>query len=110
MADKVSWLKKISGLKKLIRSVGPLWPEPSTELAGYGEEGPYHCGDCEYLKKVDSKDFKDIDGKGRCDQSVMIADSQVKKDDQGRPIVNIETGCCEFVSPPKKSKLVQIEK
>jgi hypothetical protein len=107
-----SWLKKISGLKKLIRSVGPLYPD-STELAGYAEGGPYHCEDCIFLKgreQGEGKIFRDIDGSGRCDQSVMIADPQVKKDSQGRPIVNIEMGCCAFVSPPKKSKLVQIEK
>lgn len=105
MADKKSsWLKKISGLKTLIEKVGPLWPK-STKLAGYAESGPYHCANCEYLKGLkDGEVFKDKDGKGRCNQSVMIADPEVRKDELGRPIVDIDKGCCEFVEP-----LVQIE-
>ena len=106
MANK-NWPKIIRALKRLIRDNGPIWPSPSTELSGYATDGPYHCGDCEYLKKDDGKIFRDVDGLGRCKQIVVIADSEVKKDDQGRPIVNIEKGCCEFVEPPKK--LVQIE-
>lgn len=107
---KRSWLKIIGRLKKLVADFGPLWPD-STKLSGYGENGPYHCGDCEYLKGLkDGNVFKDENGKGRCNQSVVIADQEVKKDDKGRPIVNIETGCCEFVEPLKKEPLVQIEK
>jgi len=105
-----SWLRIISKLKKLIKDVGPLWPD-STKLAGYGENGPYHCGDCEYLKGLkEGNVFKDKDERGRCSQSVVIADPEVKKDEKGRPIVNIEIGCCEWVEPLKKEKLVQIQK
>jgi hypothetical protein len=97
-----SWLKIIGKLKKLIADVGPIWPK-STDLAGYAENGPYYCGMCEYLKGMkQDKIFKDEDGRGRCLQSVMIADPQVKKDSKGLPIVNIETGCCEFVEAFKK--------
>lgn len=107
---KVPWSKKVHGLKRLLASVGSLWPAPSTKLSGYAEEGPYRCGNCEYLKGLEEgRVFKDENGRGRCNQIVVIADPEVKKDDQGRPVVNIETGCCEFVSPPKKA-LVQIEK
>lgn len=107
---KVGWLRKISLLKKLLEKTGPLWPAPSTKLSGYAEDGPYHCGDCEYLKKTqDGEVFKDKEGKGRCSQAVVIADPEVKKDEKGRPIVNIETGCCEFVEPSKKEALVQIK-
>ena len=99
MAPKISWLKKISALKTLIAKVGPLWPK-STKLAGYAEKGPYHCQNCEYLRGVKQNNiFKDEDGKGRCGQSVMMADPEVKKDDKGFPIVNIQMGCCEFVEP-----------
>ena len=94
MAEK-SWLKKIAALKRLLREVGPLWPD-STKLAGYATGGPYHCSDCIYLKK----DFND-NGLGRCNHPVMIADTEVEHD-KGLAIVNIEKGCCEFVSPPKK--------
>jgi hypothetical protein len=99
MAEK-SWLKKIAALKRLLREVGPLWPSPSTKLSGYGESGPYHCEDCVFLKK----DFKDEDGNGRCNHPVVISDSEVKHDDRGLGIVNIERGCCEFVEPPKEKE------
>lgn len=99
MAD--SWLKKIGALKRLITAVGPLWPR-STKLAGYAEEGPYHCEDCKYLKgKKEGNVFKDENGKGRCNHPVMIADPEVKKDSKLLPIVNIEYGCCEFVDQKK---------
>ena len=106
-----SWLRIISRLKRLIADVGPLWPN-STKLAGYAENGPYFCGMCEYLKGLKDGDvFKDEDGKGRCSQSVMIADAEVKKDEKGRPVVDIEKGCCEWVEPfKKKEALVQVEK
>jgi hypothetical protein len=96
MAEK-SWLKKIGALKRLLAAVGPLWPR-STKLAGYAEEGPYHCEDCVYLKgKKQGNVFKDDDGKGRCIHPMMIADLEVRKDSKLLPIVNIEKGCCEFV-------------
>ncbi len=95
-APEKSWLKKIAALKRLLREVGPLWPK-STKLSGYSEQGPYHCGDCVYLKKKDGDAFKDADGKGRCLHSVVMADAQVKKDEKMLPIINIEHGCCEFV-------------
>ena len=102
MANK-NWPKIIRGLKRLVRDNGPVWPEPSTKLAGYAEDGPYRCGNCEYLLGIDKGEiFKDEGGLGRCKQIVMIADSDVKKDSKGRPIVDIENGCCEFVEPPKK--------
>lgn len=99
MAQK-SWLKKIAALKRLLREVGPMWPEPSTKLAGYAESGPYFCGQCIWLKK----NFKDEDGKGRCSQAVMLADSEVKHDKLGLAIVNIEYGCCEWVEPPTEKE------
>ena len=100
MAEKKSWLKIIGQLKKFIAQVGTIWE--GTALAGYAENGPYHCEDCHFLKGVHKDIFKDSDGKGRCDHPIMIADSKIKKDDQGRPIVNIEKGCCAFISSIKK--------
>jgi hypothetical protein len=110
---KVGWLKKISRLKRLIADVGPLWPEPSTKLAGYATDGPYHCEDCIFLKgRKEGEDniFRDKNGLGRCSHPVMIADDEVEKDEKSIPIVDIEKGCCEWVTPPKKQDLVQIQK
>ena len=96
----VSWQKKIECLKRLIAAVGPLWPK-STKLAGYAERGPYHCEDCSFLRRgSDGKIFKDDKG-GRCHHPVVIADTEVKKDGSGVPIVNIRHGCCEFVDQEK---------
>jgi hypothetical protein len=97
MAEK-GWLKKIAGLKRLLSEVGSLWPR-STRLAGYAEDGPYHCEDCTYLKRDKEKNpVADETGKGRCNHPMMIADSEVAKDKKTLlPIVNIERGCCEFV-------------
>lgn len=98
------WLQIISGLRKLLAEFGPIWPSPSTKLAGYAEDGPYHCEDCEYLRgKKEGKIFADANGKGRCSQAVMMADPEVPKDKDFFPIVNIQKGCCEFVEPPKRS-------
>lgn len=98
----MNWTEKILGLKRLLSEVGSLWPAPSTKLAGYAEDGPYHCEDCVYLRgKKSGYIYRDGSGKGRCGQEVMMADSQVKKDSEGFAIVNIEKGCCEFVEPPK---------
>ena len=93
-----SWLRIIGAIKRFVNRFGAIYPEPSTKLAGYAEDGPYHCKDCKYLKKG----FVDENGKGRCNQPVMIADSEVKHDDKGLAIVNIQVGCCAFVDPPKK--------
>lgn len=103
------WAAIIKGLKKLLAEVGPIWPK-STRLAGYAETGPYHCYDCEYLKgKKEGKIFVDAQGKGRCNQEVMMADPEIKKDSAGLAIVNIQTGCCEFVEPiSEKPTLYQI--
>ena len=103
---KVGWLKKIAGLRRLIAQVGPLWPSPSTKLAGYAESGPYHCEDCIYLKgRKEGKIFRDENGYGLCSQEVMIADDEVKKNKNGLSIVNIERGCCEWVDPKGLSEL-----
>jgi len=51
---KVSWIRKIYLLKKLIKEIGRLWTSGTT-LAGYDEEGPYHCEDCIFLKGVEIK-------------------------------------------------------
>jgi hypothetical protein len=100
MAQK-SWLKKIAALKRMLSEIGSLWPN-STRLAGYGEDGPYHCEDCIYLKgKKTDQIFKDKNGKGRCEHPVMIADPEVKKD-SFLAVVNIENGCCEFVDQSKE--------
>lgn len=101
MAEKKSWLKIINKLKKFLSEVGPIW-EGST-LSGYQEKGPYYCGMCEYAKGMKQGEvFKDADGKGRCLQSVVIADPKVKKDDKGLPIINLQIGCCEFVEKYEK--------
>lgn len=101
MAEK-SWLRKVRALKKLIAQIGALFPAPSTKLAGYAEDGPYHCEDCSFLKGQKAGSiFKDENGKGRCFHPVMIMDPEIKKDKDGFPIVNIEKGCCAFVDQKK---------
>lgn len=85
--ERDEWRSKISALREMLKSVGSMWPE-STKLAGYGEKGPYHCGDCKYLKD-----------RIKCAHPVVMADGQVKKDKDGMPIVNPAKGCCEFVEP-----------
>lgn len=92
----MEWSTKIHFLQRLLSDVGKLWT--GTKLSGYAESGPYHCQDCEYLRgRKEGSIFRDAKGKGRCSQEVMMADSEVKKDSDGYPIVNIEKGCCEFV-------------
>jgi len=89
------WSKIISGLKKLLEDVGPIWPK-STRLAGFASDGPYHCANCEYLNE----------GRNRCKQEVMMADPEVEHDEKGLAIItDPEHQCCEFVEP---QKLVQI--
>lgn len=108
-----NWTKVIAGLKKLVEEIGAFWPK-STPLAGYAEDGPYHCEDCSFLKgKKEGKIFVDENGKGRCPHPVMIADPKTKKDKDGAAIVNINKGCCEFVDqipdkPGEPEGLVQI--
>lgn len=88
-----SWLKKIAALKRLIREVGPIWPD-STKLSGLSNKGPYHCANCEYFRG---------DKSGVCVHPVVIADPEVKKSQLGLPIIeDPEHQCCEFVEPPKK--------
>lgn len=99
MAEK-SWLKKIAAMKRLFREVGPLWPG-STKLSGYAEQGPYHCNDCIFRKMKDGETFIDENGKGRCHHPVVIADPEVKKDQNSFPIINLKHGCCEFVEYEK---------
>ena len=66
-------------------------------MAGYGEDGPYHCEDCSFLRGQKAGNiFKDEKGMGRCIHPMMVADKKVKKDEKGIPIVNIERGCCAF--------------
>ncbi|VVB52067.1 Uncharacterised protein [uncultured archaeon] len=98
-----NWPRKIEGLKRLIGEVGSLWPSPSTKLSGYAEDGPYHCEDCIYLRKdASGGPVVAFDGTGRCSQAVMLVDPQVRHDSEGKAIVNIQHGCCEFVEPPKE--------
>ena len=98
------WRAIIKGLRKLLEEVGEIWPK-STKLAGYAESGPYHCGNCEYLKgRKEGNVFRDERGLGRCNQKVMLADREVLSDKDGLKIVNIERGCCEFVEPVEGEK------
>ncbi len=100
-----SWPRKIEALKRLLSEIGSLWPAPSTRLAGYAEDGPYHCEDCIYLKKDEKGNpVRTTGGRGLCNQEVMKADPQVQHDSDSNALVNIERGCCEFVDPPKAKK------
>jgi hypothetical protein len=104
MAEKKSWLKIIGKLKKLVADVGNIYPEGSTPIAGYGEDGPYHCEDCSFLKGQKAGDiFKAEDGTGRCNHPAMIADPKTKKD-KSLVIVDIEHGCCAFNDQQKSEE------
>ena len=96
----MSWLKKISLLKKLLDETGPLWPD-STRLAGFANDGPYSCSNCKYLKgRTEGSIYLDEKGNGRCNQSVMIMDPEVQHDEKGLAIIPTpEKSCCEFVDP-----------
>lgn len=99
MPAEMGWLKKISLLRQLLEKTGPLWPAPSTKLAGYAGGGPFSCLNCIHLRgRKDEDIFLDEDGKGRCDKPVMVMDSEVEKDDKGYPIVEMNY-CCEWVDP-----------
>jgi|SRR5690349_1749055 len=76
---------KAKELEKFIASTGKLWT--GTKLSGYGDQGPYHCGECKYLAGE------------LCKHEIVKADPQVKKNAEGMPIVNAAHGCCEFVDP-----------
>lgn len=97
MAQKISWFKVVARFKKLIEEFGNIYPEGSTPMAGYGEDGPYHCEDCSFLRGQKAGNiYKDEKGMGRCIHAMMVADKKVKKDEKGIPIVDIERGCCAF--------------
>jgi hypothetical protein len=75
-----------------------------TPVAEYATSGPYSCQNCHFLKgRNNGKDkiYEDSDGEGRCDERHMKKDPKVKHDSDGLAIVNIEYGCCRFVSPMK---------
>jgi broad specificity phosphatase PhoE len=97
------WPVIIEGLQDLLARVGPIWPK-STKLAGFASDGPYHCANCEYLNK----------DRNRCNQEVMMADSEVQHDKDGLAIItDAEHQCCEFVEPvdkkaPEGPKLVAL--
>jgi hypothetical protein len=89
MANNLDWADKIAGLKVLLKKVGRLWT--GTLLSGYAQAGPYHCGNCRYLR-----------AKNLCEHSAVLADFEVPKDAAtGLPIVDPKRGCCEFVEPPQ---------
>jgi hypothetical protein len=68
-----------------------------TPVAEYGEDGPYHCINCWYLASAEPRG----EPLGRCNESHMLKDPKVKKDEQGMAIVNKMLGCCRFVDPIK---------
>ncbi len=96
MLFEENWLKIISWPKKLI---APIWPR-----TGYVEVVMHHCEDCVYLLKDETTRciFKDEEGRGRCSHPMVVLDFEVKKDSQGRPIVNIKCGCCEYGALSKR--------
>lgn len=85
----MDWPHKISALTVLLKHTGPLWQ--GTRLSGYGNRGPYHCGDCIYLR-----------GRGSCTHPAVLADEEMPKRD-GLAMVDAAKGCCEFVTPPPRS-------
>ena len=90
----------LTQLKAFVGRVGRIWS--GTKLSGYAADGPYHCYNCEYLKKSEyGERFYDESGRGRCTHIAVKADPEVLKDDKGLPIINVVSGCCEFVEPER---------
>lgn len=95
--------KQLSVWKEFVKKIGKLWS--GSAFSGYGEDGPYHCGDCEYLVGRKRNDiYRDSNGKGRCLHTIVQLDPKLKKDQKGLAIVNIERGCCEFVDVPEATE------
>jgi hypothetical protein len=61
-----------------------------TKRAGYAppEDGPFRCSKCVHFAKVGVTD-------GRCNQSEVLADPEIPKDDDGKAIVRT-AGCCTY--------------
>jgi hypothetical protein len=69
------------------------YKEQGTQIAGYEEKGPYHCGDCVHRLTKES----DL-----CLHPAVVADPQLKSKltragNQMAVRVNLEKGCCKFV-------------
>jgi hypothetical protein len=65
--------------------------EQGTPASGYEEHGPYHCEDCIHQQIA------------ICYHPAVMIDPKVqsKKQDDGGIKVNLERGCCKFVSQPE---------
>lgn len=63
-----------------------------TPSAGYAgaEDGPFMCGHCIHFKEVGEGGKE-----GRCNHPKVIKDSQMKKDKDGKAIVE-EGSCCTY--------------
>lgn len=86
-----------------IKYVGKLWT--GTTVSGYSEAGAFHCEDCSHLKgAMQGRPYVGPEGKGRCDHQLVQLDPSVPTDSQGRKMVNIEQGCCEFVDSDARGK------
>lgn len=71
-----------------------------TAASGYEEHGPYHCEDCQYLRKPGTPDKEH----GLCPEKHVLKDPDVPTHKPtGLKIVNLERGCCYFVKQgPRK--------
>lgn len=86
----------VASFKKVKEAVVEKAHGIGTPIAGYSEEGPFHCDDCIFIVK------RSEDGRGLCKETHMKADPKVKKNKKGLAIVKLQTGCCEYVDPGGK--------
>lgn len=86
----------VDAWREVAMRFGLLWT--GTRVSGYGEDGPYHCEDCRYLRGRLAGEVVHADAThGECLHSIVKSDPEVRKCANGNGFVLIETGCCEFV-------------
>ena len=70
------------------------YAEVGTKLSGYAEDGPFHCEDCVHKPKPDV---------AICTHPIVVADPEMaKRRVPGGVRINLTTGCCRYVRPPKE--------
>lgn len=72
--------------------LGEEYEEQGTLASGYGESGPYHCGECQHFTPAGNA----------CTHPVVVADPalQLRRRGDAMP-VDPQRGCCRYVSPPE---------
>ena len=84
----------------VLPAVGSIYDETGTPDSGYATDGPYHCEDCIHKTAMDEP---------FCIHPKVVGDHQLQDklvQINGRPAVKIdmECGCCRYVSQPGHGK------